>query len=255
MDKTPQSRSTYDDEISLVDLAITFIRRRRVFYVAFLVTTLAGLAYALLLVPDKYEYVSLVQLAEVDSGETVEEPATTIATLENRWFPEIQATYRETEDKKLPFEVSFSNPEDTGLIRMASEASPENAELVKETHEKLIGQVKELQQVLIAREKKNLESRIEAIDWALESLQGGEDTGSAIAEAYQKKVELEGKLEGLSPGETLIASRESAEHKGTSRGLIVVLTAVLGGMMGVFLVFFSQFVALVREQIEKDIGE
>ncbi|MBL3554932.1 MULTISPECIES: Wzz/FepE/Etk N-terminal domain-containing protein [Marinobacter] len=252
MDNTPERRPTYDDEISLVDLATTFIRRRRVFYVVFFVTTLVGLAYAILLMPDKYEYVSLVQMAEVDSGKTVEEPATTIATLENRWFPEIQATHRQAEEEKLPFDVSFSNPENTGLIRMASEAAPENASLVKETHEKLVNQVKERHQVLLNREKKSLESRIKAVDRAIESLQGGEDTGSAIAEAFQKRVELEGKLEGLSSGETLVVSRENAERKGTSRSLIVILAVLLGGMMGVFLAFFSEFVVLVREQLGED---
>ena len=255
MDTTPERRPTYDDEISLVDLATTFIRRRRVFYVVFLATTLGGLAYALLLVPEKYEYVSLYQMAEVDSGKTVEAPATTIATMENRWFPEIQATHRQAEEEKLPFELTISNPEDTGLIRMASEASPEHAALVEETHERLIEQVKERQRSLLNREKQSLENRIEAIDRAVESLQGGEDTGSAIAEAYEKRVELEGKLEGLNPGETLVVSRESAERKGTSKSLIVILAALLGGMMGVFLAFFSEFVVLVREQLGEGVGE
>lgn len=249
MDNTPERRPTYDDEMSLVDLAITFLRRRRVFYVVFLLTTLAGLAYALLLVPEKYEYVSLYQMAEVDSGETVEAPATTIATLENRWFPEIQATHRQTEEEKLPFGISFSNPENTGLIRMASEAAPENAALVERTHKRLIAQAQERQQALLNREKQSLESRIEAIDRAIESLRGGEDTGSAIAEAYEKRVELEGKLEGLNPGETLVVSRESAERKGTSKSLIVVLAAVLGGMAGVFLAFLSEFIVLVRQRL------
>jgi uncharacterized protein involved in exopolysaccharide biosynthesis len=45
--------------------AATFIRRRRVFYVVFLLCTLGGLAYALL-TPEKFDYVSLVQLAEKD---------------------------------------------------------------------------------------------------------------------------------------------------------------------------------------------
>ncbi|KPP99731.1 Wzz/FepE/Etk N-terminal domain-containing protein [Marinobacter sp. HL-58] len=255
MDSTPERRQTYDDEISLVDLATTFIRRRRVFYVVFLATTLAGLAYALLLVPEKYEYVSLYQMAEVDSGKTVEAPATTIATLENQWFPEIQATHRQTEEEKLPFEISFSNPEDTGLIRMVSQASPDNAALVEETHEKLIDQIKERQHALLSREKQSLENRIEAIDRAVESLQGGEDTGSAIAEAYDKRVDLEGKLEGLGQGETLVVSRESAERKGTSKTLIVIMAAVLGGTMGVFFAFVSEFIVLVREQLGENAGE
>lgn len=255
MEKTPERRPTYDDEISLVDLATTFIRRRRVFYVVFLAATLAGLAYALLLVPEKYEYVSVYQMAEVDSGKPVEGPATTIATLQNRWFPEIQATHRQAEKQKLPFEISFSNPEDTGLIRMASEASLENAALVEKTHQKLIDQIKERQQALLTREKQSLEKRIDAIDRAVESLQGGEDTGSAIAEAYEKRVDLEAKLVGLSQGETLVVSRESAERKGTSKSLIVIMAAVLGGMMGVFLAFFSEFIVLVREQLSEDVGE
>ncbi|MEX2474392.1 Wzz/FepE/Etk N-terminal domain-containing protein [Marinobacter sp.] len=248
MNNVPEQRPYYDDEISLVDLAATFIRRRRVFYVVFLVTTLVGLAYALLM-PGKYEYVSLYQMAEVESGKTVVAPATTIATLQNRWFPEVQATHREMEEEKLPFEINFSNPENTGLIRMASEASQENATLVEETHKKLINQVKERQQSLLTRDKKSLENRIEAIDRAVESLQGGEDTGSAIADAYEKRVDLEGKLEGLNPGETLAVSRESAERTGTSRSLVVVLAAVLGGMLGVFLAFVAEFVMLVREQL------
>jgi uncharacterized protein involved in exopolysaccharide biosynthesis len=37
----------YDDEISLVDLATTFIRRRRVFYAVFVVVVGVALLYAL----------------------------------------------------------------------------------------------------------------------------------------------------------------------------------------------------------------
>lgn len=254
MDKTPERRPAYEDEISLVDLAITFIRRRRVFYVVFLTTTLVGLAYSLLLMPEKYEYISLLQMAEMaeeDSSNTIESPATTIATLQNRWLPEVQATHRQAEEKELPFGISFSNPENTGLIRMASEASPDNAALVKETHEKLIDQIKKRQQLLLAREKQSLENRIEALDRAVESLQGEEGAGSVIAEVYEKRVTLRGKLEKLKPGETLVVSRESSERKGTSRRLIVLLAAFLGAIMGVFLAFFAEFVVLVRERLRE----
>ena len=64
------SRPQYDDEISLVDLATTFLRRRRVFYVVFIVVSLVGVAYALS-APEKYEYVTLMKLAEKANGEYV----------------------------------------------------------------------------------------------------------------------------------------------------------------------------------------
>lgn len=205
--------------------------------------------------PEKYEYVSLVQVAEVDAGKTAEDPATTIATLDNRWSPEIQATHRQIEETKLPFEINFSNPENTGLIRIASEASPKNAGLVKEIHEKLIDRMKERQELLLTREKQGLENRIEAIDLTIESLQGGEDAGPVIAEAYQNRVNLEGKLEDLSPGEILVVSRESVERTGVSRSLVVVVAAIIGGMMGVFCAFFSEFIIVVREQLKEGAAE
>lgn len=87
------SRARYDDEISLVELASTFLRRRRVFYVVFVVTMLAGLVYAIL-APAKYEYVSLVKVAEKGSGEYLDEPSSVMAQLENHWVPELEAAYR-----------------------------------------------------------------------------------------------------------------------------------------------------------------
>ncbi|CAN0601213.1 unnamed protein product, partial [Ectocarpus sp. 12 AP-2014] len=77
MTNTSEQRPQYDDEISLVDLAATFIKRRRIFYVVFLVITLGGLAYALL-AKETYQYTSLLQVAEKSSGKFLEEPATTI---------------------------------------------------------------------------------------------------------------------------------------------------------------------------------
>lgn len=86
MQEPPQgpSRPRYDDEISLVDLAATFLKRRRVFYVVFIAITLAGIAYAIV-TPEKYEYVTLAKLAEKSGGEYIEEPSTVIAELDSLW--------------------------------------------------------------------------------------------------------------------------------------------------------------------------
>ena len=48
MNNLPESRPAYNDEISLVDLATTFIRRRKVFYVVFLIVMAIAGAYLLL---------------------------------------------------------------------------------------------------------------------------------------------------------------------------------------------------------------
>lgn len=255
MNHTPEQRPYYDDEISLVDLAATFIRRRRVFYAVFILVTLAGLAYALL-AKETYHYVSLLQAAERSSGKYLEEPATTIATLQNRWLPEQEAIFRAETEKKLPFQVSFSNPEDTGLIRILSEGASGDKDAIEKVHQNLIESVEERHKALIEIEKRKLLSRIDSIVRSIETLEGGEDTGAAIAEALERKVGFEGDLAALKEAEVLVVSRQSAEKTGPARGLIVVLSVVLGSVFGVFLAFFAQFVVLVRSQVaaESDSG-
>jgi uncharacterized protein involved in exopolysaccharide biosynthesis len=113
-----EDQGRYADEISLVDLAVTFIRRRHVFYAVFLLCTLGGLAYAFF-APDKYEYeyVSLVQVAQktaVVSGQndeppitTLQSPAVTVATLQESWLPQVRERYY-ADNKKIFVSVSYS---------------------------------------------------------------------------------------------------------------------------------------------------
>ncbi|OHY79851.1 Wzz/FepE/Etk N-terminal domain-containing protein [Marinobacter sp. AC-23] len=241
-------RPDYSDEINLVDLVATFIRRRRVFYAVFIAVTLAGLAYALWM-PDEYEYTSLIQIAQKDSEGFVQSPETTIATLESRWLPEVQTLYREKHGKKLPFDVAFNNPESTGLIRFNSHAAKEEGKAVGAAHSALISSAKDHQDVLIKSERQSLKRQIESLESAIKTLQGEKDAGGAIASAIERRSKLEGKLEGLKGVEVLVTGHQSAEKVAPKRSLIVVLSILLGSMMGVFVAFMSEFAATVREQL------
>lgn len=251
MSNTLDNRREYNDEISLVDLAATFVRRRRVFYVTFLIVTLMALVYALM-TPAKYEYVSLLQLAEDGDGEYLEEPGAVVATLENRWIPEETATFAQRNERRLPFKVQVSNPKDTGLIKLSTETTEQRAALVKEMHTSLINSVIERQQQLIERSRKVLESRIASQGKVVESLQAlgsSENSATALASAIQKQAELESDMESLKPAQSLVTSRQSTDGKGPSKSLIVVLGVLLGVMGGVFLAFFSEFIVLVRDSL------
>jgi len=241
-------RSDYSDEISLVDLVATFIRRRRVFYAVFITVTLAGLAYAVWM-PDEYEYASLIQIAQKDSEAFVQPPETTIATLESRWLPEVQTIYREKHGRKLPFDVSFDNPESTGLIRFSSSATKDDGETVSAAHNALIKSVKGHQDDLVEGEQESLKRQIESLESAIDTLKGEKDAGEAIAGAIERRSRLEGELEGLHGVEVLVTSRQSAEKIAPKRSLIMVLAVLLGGMLGIFVAFMSEFSATVREHL------
>jgi uncharacterized protein involved in exopolysaccharide biosynthesis len=242
------SRPNYDDEISLVDLATTFLKRRRVFYVVFVMVSLAGVAYALF-APEKYEYVTLVKLAEKAGGEYLEEPATIIAELESLWVPDLQAAYHADNGSNLPFSITAGNPEDTGLVRIVSEASPSVEKLVESNHQQLIERMGSDQNQALTALRKSLEKQIEALNSTIKMLEGGGNTGEAIASAVDKQLSLESDLESLSPFEALVVSRQSGENSGPSRSLIVVLSVMLGLMAGIFMAFIAEFVGLVKDQI------
>jgi hypothetical protein len=242
------SRPKYDDEISLVDLATTFLKRRRVFYVVFVVVSLAGVAYALF-APERYEYVTLVKLAEKAGGEYLEEPATIIAELDSLWVPGLQAAYQAENGRYLPFKIEASNPENTGLVRIVSEASPSVEKLVESNHQQLIERLDSDQKQALATLRKSLEKQIKALDSTIKMLEGGGNTGEAIATAVDKQLSLESDLESLSPFEALVVSRQSGENAGPSRSLIIVLSVMLGLMAGIFMAFIAEFVSLVKDQL------
>lgn len=242
------SRPRYDDEISLVDLASTFLRRRQVFYAVFLITVVVGLGYTLL-TPAKFKYVSLVKVAEKGSGEFLDEPSSVIAELENYWMPELEAAYRADHDKKLPFGVAFSNPEDTGLIRLITEAPVAQADTIKKIHGGLMGRLEQSQAAAISKLRKKLEKQIESLDATVEMLREATDSGASMASAIEQLASLENELASMEPAELLVVSRQSADPTGPAKSLIVILSVVLGALAGVFLAFFAEFAALVRDQM------
>jgi len=248
MVESPQGQRPQYDEISLVDLATTFLKRRRVFYVVFIVITLAGIAYAIF-TPEKYEYVTLAKLAEKSGGEYIEEPSTVIAELDSLWVPDLQAEYHVKNDRSLPFGVTAMNPEGTGLVRIVSEAPASAGKMVEEVHRELVERLKSQQERAVSALRESLEKQIVSLDSTIEMLEGGQDTGEAIASAVEKQLSLEADLESLAPFEALVVSRQSGERVGPARSLVIVLAGLLGLMAGIFLAFFAEFIGLVRKQL------
>jgi len=246
-----EEQDRYSDEISLVDLATTFIRRRRVFYVVFLLCTLGGLAYALQ-ASNTYTYVSLVQLAQKDSATSLQAPAATIATLENRWLPEVKTTYRTQNEENLPFDVKFVNPENTGLIHVSTETTENQAEQVEEIHKLLIRNLSQYQQALVKREQASLDRQISSLSVVADSLRGQLESSDAFAAALQRSSSLEIARQNLAGVEVLVSARQSAEKTGPKRSLIVVLATLLGGMLGLFMVFMVEFGSSVKRQLAED---
>lgn len=233
-------------ETSLVDLATIFVRRIWLFTGVLVLFIAGGVVYALVQ-NEQYEYVSLYQIAEVGQDKAVERPVTAIAVLASQKLPEIKAVYKAEHEVRIPFDTNFSNPEDTRLIRVTSEASRESAEEVKAMHNELLGYLKGRHENLLDDARSSLDARLEAVQRTLGVLKETPDAGQAVAEVMQKQVELEGELARLGASEMLVIARESVERVAPNRKLIVVFSIVLGFIFSVVAVYLAEFVSIVRK--------
>jgi uncharacterized protein involved in exopolysaccharide biosynthesis len=250
-----EDQDRYPDEISLVDLATTFIRRRRVFYAVFLLCMLGGLAYALTLL-EKFDYVSIVQIAEKDSETLIQTPETVIATLEARWLPEQQVLYYAENESNLPFGVSFQNTKDTALIRFTTGTTATQKQLVEKVHAALIEKLSHHQENLVKSEQASINRQIESLNALIASMMAQTSVdGAALSTAIEKKSELESALQSLGNLEVIVSARQSIEKTGPKRSLIVTLAVILGLMLGIFVAFMVEFGASVKKQLAVTDGQ
>lgn len=245
-----QENNTYQDEISLVDLATIFVRRIWLFIVLFALFVVGGVIFALTQ-DELYEYVSLYQIAEKSAGEPVEEPAKAMAVMQSQRLPELQAAYKVEHGERVPFGVSFANPENTSLVRISSESARDSSDDVKKFHSELLDYLKRRHEMQIANTRKKLETRIDSVTRTLETLKQTPDAGQALAGVMQKQVELEGELASLTSGELMVVGRESIERVAPNRKLIVVLATVVGFIFAFIAVFFAEFASLVRKALRE----
>ncbi|MBQ0764456.1 Wzz/FepE/Etk N-terminal domain-containing protein [Marinobacter psychrophilus] len=255
-----EDQDRYPDEISLVDLAVTFIRRRHVFYVVFLLCTLGGLTYAFF-APDKYEYeyVSLVQVAQkaaVASGQndelpiaTLQSPAVTIATLQASWLPQVKERYYADNKKSIPFGVVFENPEGTTLIRLSTVTGVQQDLDVQEVHAALIQELAQYQNNLVEREQASINQRIDSLEALKTTLMRQANSGLALSTATEQELELKGALRSLVNVEPIVNARETVVKSGPKRNLIVAVSTLTGFLLGILMVFMFEFGVSVKKKL------
>lgn len=249
-------RGTYkDDEISLIDLVKILVKRWKIMVLVFLIVVLGALVYVLL-TERSYEYVSIYQVAEESPGSALETPSSVLAKVNNLYLGSETRKLREAEGLEgLPFEVVVTNPDDTSLIRLGSEASEDSHELVTQMHEALLARMTEGQRERLESHQAALEQRLQSTERVLEAAEqsSSENAGELIASYTERLAELQQDLDQLSEGQVVQVAVQSLEPAGTGGRMIMALALVFGGMLGVIAAFFSQFVVLVRDSLLEEV--
>lgn len=239
-----------DDEISLVDLALIIVRRRRAFYLAFGACLLAGMLYLAFSKP-VFQYVSLVQVAASGRGEPLVPPASIIGVLGNQWLPEVRANYQ-IEHGMFPPSVAFDNPKDTQLIRIVSEATENQKDAVQAVHERLIGEIRSSQEKLVDQSKKALNRQLDTANRLIDSFNTRSQSSDALAGAIDRKIELENEVSSLSGFKSLVVARKGVFDISPSWVLIIALLGSAGVVFGVLCAFAWEFVLTVRKRLKAE---
>ena len=243
-----------DDEISLVDLAKILIKRWKLMVATFAVIVLGALVYVLMM-EHSFEYVSVYQVAELGPGDGLEKPASVVAKTNNLYLSSTTRQILEADElESMPFSTAVSNPEDTLLVKLVSQATETNAPVVESLHSQVLERIESNQKDLLERRQVSMERQLESTERSLEVAQ--ESTSPSAAEqvaSYSERVaDIQEGLAQLQEGEVVQIAVKSLEPQGTSRSLVMALAIVLGGMMAVMGAFFMQFAVAVRKSLMEE---
>ncbi|RTR00146.1 lipopolysaccharide biosynthesis protein [Halomonas nitroreducens] len=247
-----------EDEISFVDLAKILILRWKIMAVVFSLFMVMALGY-IAMMPRQYEYVTIYHLAEQaalssDHGGSValESPKSVESKLKNLYFaPATRGLLESTNLESLPFRIHFSNPADTKLLVINSEAAEQFADHVETLHQDLIERVMENQQELIEQRRAVLESQLESTERGLEAVKeaNSEYTSQLMASYSSRILELQAQLGQLKEGMVEKVAARGLNPVGMSRSLLLALSIAFGLLFAVLSAFMMQFVLAVKKSL------
>ena len=147
----------YEDEISLVDLWLVLVKRKKVLFSVFLIFLLVAVL-ASVIKKDKYEFISVVEIGRIPAGngfDYVESQSSAKAKLEQAYIASALSTFdEEVQDK---FKVKIDTPKNTSLLSVRTKGVGDDVELQQQFHSEVLGRlIKDLNVLTDAYKDKQL---------------------------------------------------------------------------------------------------
>lgn len=267
----------HDNEISLVDLWLVIVRRKWVVIIIFFSFFIAGLIYATTK-PVRYQYTTCVDLARLpgrdrltSTYELMIPKKNSIDSLKYVNLPQEREVLF-GEGARDPIKVEVEDLKDTYSLIMKTTVPPEKADDVKKLHRAAAlalakEQDKVLQKILSAEinplkararvldeQIKNIESELKTLSQEMKGASGTKaliysqqisGLRNELAQARLDLVQAESSAQSISDstqGMTIsyLAVR-SKSPVGPGTFMLVALSCLIGGMIGVFSAFFVEF--------------
>jgi len=245
-----------EDEISLVDLAMVLIRRKKLIIGITTFFIALGVAAALLM-PKSYTFSTSIEIgSRIVSGtiKPFESPETLLAKIQHVFVPEALSTQRQTNpDDENKYKIKASIPKSSVLIVLEIKGIKEKSNLLTKLLQNVTQQAIQDHQRIYSAIKQNLLALKEQAKTELSTLDSAKNNHNEERRLLKSNIEVyETELANLRNTREILPPMKSIEPTGTSRKLMVIIAAFMGAFLAVFSAFFAEFIAKVKEKNQSD---
>ncbi len=237
------------DEISLVDLIIMLIRRKKMLIAIMCMVTTVGAGMALL-VPKMYTFSTSIEIGgQVIDGTNrpFESPQTLLAKLQYSFIPQILYKQQLANPNDRRYTISPREPRSSGIIVLEVKGTEDQADLLidllRQVTEKTIQDHKRIYEAV----KENLTLLKTQAEGGIASLNSKKDRPTEEIRLLEYRIDTyNSKIANLRNTREVSSPIRSVDPAGNRKSLIIIAFFV-GVFVAVFAVFFAEFISRIKE--------
>ena len=239
-----------DYEISLVDLVIVLIRRKKMIAIITTVIISLGVITALL-VPKSYTFTSSIEIGSQIINLAIrpfESPETLLAKIQHVFIPQALNEQRQTDpEDETKYKINTSIPKSSAIIVLEIKGTEDKTDLFKSLLQSITQKAILDHSRIYDSVRNNITSRLKQATSELQILKQSNDNETELATQQNLIENYSSQLAIFRETREILPPMKSIEPTGTSRKLIVIISAFAGVFLGIFSAFFAEFVAKIRE--------
>lgn len=248
---TKENQKMTPEDVTLVGFVTLLLKQWKIMLACIASIMLLTLV-ALWLKPVKYGFATMYAVASYETlegeREGLETPEEVIAKLENVFIE--QQRRQLLEDKAvegIPFDIEVTNPSNTLLLRIMSEAEAVHQPVIEQFHEGLVSSIQQDQQQLVEGLMASLNAQQAAYTQALEAARDSNSENARELEAsfFEKMLQLERRIESINPGDSTQLAVQSLEPTGIGKTFILAFGVLVALLLAPLVAVFSVFVRKV----------
>ncbi|MFK5854811.1 MAG: Wzz/FepE/Etk N-terminal domain-containing protein [Bacteroidota bacterium] len=246
-----EARNSSDDEISLIDLAMVLVNRKKLISLIVILFITIGITAALF-APKKYTYSTSIEIGSRiinDSVYPFDSTQTLLAKLQHSFIPQVLNAQRlSLPENKEKYVIKVSIPKGSNILVLKSKGTEDQDILLSKLLQNVTQKATSDHSRIFDSVKQNITSRLKVAKNELQRLKKSNNNETAVTNK-QNLIELySSELANLRNTREMQPPMKSLEPTGTSRKLIVIIAAFAGVFIGVFAAFFAELVTKVREK-------